>query len=39
LTPLHVNPHRFSSMQALQIWKPQGQIQQKSRFSPQQLHR
>jgi len=26
-------------MQALQIWKPQGQIQQKSRFSPQQLHR
>jgi len=38
LTPLHVNP-TGSPPSALQIWKPQGQVQQKSCFSPQQLHR
>jgi len=32
-------PHRFSSMQVLQIWKPQEQVQQKGCSFPQQLHR
>ncbi|MFC1579293.1 hypothetical protein ACFL4N_00090 [Thermodesulfobacteriota bacterium] len=38
MTPLQVKPHRFSSIQVLQIWKPQGQVQQNGCFFPQQLH-
>ena len=36
---LHVMPQRFSSMQAWQIWKPHGQVQQKSKVLLQQQHR
>jgi len=39
LTPLQVNPQRFSSMQALQIRKPQGQVQQNGCASPHTVHK